>query len=122
MSKLTFPDVSDFQEGRVGSYSARATVDKFSDIQAVELRDVKQQITMRPIVALFFGILLLFQNLIVFTLVYLALKHGLMKDLQLIFAVLIAGSLVQSYKISQLIVNKLFEAIDYKDKHERFKN
>lgn len=87
----------------------------------MELQDVNQQITMRPLVAIFFGALLILQNWVVFFLVGWSLENGMLPDLQLIFAVLIAGSLVQTYKISQLIVNKLFEAIDYADKQNRFK-
>lgn len=114
------PEISGFESSSVSEQS-RQSVEQFAQLHTMELRDVNQQITMRPIVAIFFAILLLYQNILVFGFVAWALQTGKMAELQLIFSVLIAGSLLQSYKISQLIVNKLFEPIDYADKHARFK-
>lgn len=96
------------------------SVKQFEKLHDYELRDVNQQIIMRPIVAMFFGGLLFVQNVLIFALVAWSLQHDKLAQLQLVFSVLITGSLAQTYKVSQLIVNKLFTPIDYKDKHKRF--
>jgi hypothetical protein len=77
---------------------------------------------MRPWVAVFYAVLLVAQNYIVFSLVWWALQNDQLKQLQWIFATLMAASLTETYKISQLIVNRLFEPIDYADKHNRFRD
>lgn len=93
---------------------------RYEALHDMELLDVRQQIKMRPYVAAFFAFLLIAQSVAIFFLLYWSLKNGQMAQLQLVLSVLIAGTLTQSYKISQLIVNKLFEPIDYADKSERF--
>jgi len=96
------------------------SLDQYEQLHKMELRDVNQQITMRPIVAAFFALLLIAQNVVVFMLVWWALDTDRLGQLQWIFGTLIAASLLETYKISNLIVNKLFEPIDYADKHKRF--
>lgn len=96
------------------------SLDQYEQLHKTELRDVNQQITMRPFVASFFALLLIAQNIIVLKLVWWALQNDKLGDLQWIFGTLVAASLLETYKISNLIVNKLFEPIDYADKHQRF--
>lgn len=113
------PEIINFRHGSV-SVTEGTSVKQFEKLHDYELRDVNQQITMRPIVAMFFGMLLFVQTTLIFALVAWSLKYDKLAQLQLVFSVLIAGSLTQTYKVSQLIVNKLFTQIDYKDKHKRF--
>lgn len=123
MSEVNPPlpqETSTFETGSLDATDG-ISIEDFARLHNMELKDVGQQITMRPIVATFFAILLLYQTIAIYTMVVIALDSDNMFKLQPIFAVLVGGTLVQSYKISQLIVNKLFEQIDYKDKHERFK-
>jgi len=114
IQKFTTQDIE--PEGESTSLS----VDQYEELHKIELKDVQQQIKMRPIVATFFGVLLVAQNTVVFLLVAWALKRDYLDNLQLVFSALIAGTLAQTYKISELIVNKLFEPIDYADKFQRF--
>lgn len=113
-------ETDDFTESTVVSMPGRSLA-QYEALHSMELRDVNQQIIMRPLVAIFFGLLLIAQNIIVFKLVWWALENDKLAQLQWIFGALVAASLVETYKISELIVNKLFEQIDYADKHERFR-
>lgn len=114
------PEIADFREGFVDGSEERSSVEQFRRLHEYELRDVNQQITMRPLVAIFFGMLLFAQNTLIFALVAWSLEADKLGELQFVFSVLIGGTLAQTYKVSQLIVNKLFTPIDYKDKHSRF--
>lgn len=98
---------------------------KLSDVErlhTMELKDVNQQILMRPFVAGFFALLLATQNILVFKIVWWALQNGQLDKLQLVFSVLVSATLLETYKVSQIIVKSLFKPIDYKDKHGRFKD
>jgi hypothetical protein len=121
MPRTNLPaETSEFLAGSVKG-GGRLSLPQYEKLHDMELLDVKQQITMRPLVAIFFGALLIVQNIVVFLLVWWALRTNRLGQLQWIFSALVAGSLAETYKVSQLIVNKLFEPIDYADKHERFR-
>ena len=114
------PEVSSFQEASLPNSAPPRDLQNIEKLINAELRDVNQQLVMRIFVAFFYALLLLAQNTAIFWLVEWAMVNDKMFSLQPIFGILIAGSLVHTYKISQLIVLHLFKPINYKDKHKRF--
>ena len=121
MARQLPAEAANFSEVELDRSSAGRSLMQYEKLHDMEIYDANQQIRMRPVVATFFGILLVAQNTVVFYLVLWALQQDKLGELQWIFGALIAGSLAETYKISQLIVTKLFEPIDYADKHRRFK-
>lgn len=115
------PELKTFEPPAV-QHVVRKKLSDAEELNKVELRDVNQQIFMRPVVAIFFGALLIAQNAVVFKIIWWALESDKLADLQLVFSVLVSATLFETYKVSQIIVNRLFEQIDYKDKHGRFRN
>ncbi len=115
-------ELGKFRVSHVDNAVARKTLSDAEQLHKVELRDVNQQITMRPVVAGFFAALLIAQNAAVVWIVWWALQNGALDKLQLVFSVLVSATLLETYKVSQIIVNRLFEQIDYQDKHGRFKD
>jgi len=121
MVKQLPAEAANFSEAEPERIAAGHSLAQYEKLHAIEIHDLQQQITMRRIVAGFFGLLLVAQNTVVFCLVWWALQQDKLGELQWIFSALIAGSLTETYTISRLIVTKLFEPIDYADKHKRFK-
>jgi hypothetical protein len=111
--KIDFPDISSFKERHVELPKTLTAKAWRAGLRSTEIDDHKQKLKARPFIAWGVGILLLFQNVAVFTIVYVALCNNTLQDLQLIFSALIAGSLTQSYFLLRLITEKVFGDIDY---------
>jgi hypothetical protein len=79
------------------------------------LTDIRVRIWSRIISGIFFAVLLAGQNYYVFRLVSSALGSNSIKELQLIFGVLVAGTLTETYFIARTIVGWIFSENDYKD-------
>lgn len=112
-NEFEFPDISGFKERDVELPKTLTAKAWRAGLRSTEIDDHKQKLKARPFIAWGVGVLLLLQNVAVFTIVYVALCDGSLKDLQLIFSTLIAGSLTQSYFLLRLITEKVFGDIDY---------
>lgn len=116
-----YKNLEDFQD--VEFYNgSKLTLDEVKKLNEVEISDVVSQIEMRKRVAYFFGAILIIQHFFVFAICYILIKNGQLKDHQLILSSLVASTLAETYAVARIIVFKLFESIDYKDKHARFNN
>lgn len=67
----------------------------------------------RILISIFSAILLVWQNWQVFDVVNKAFQNGQLKDLQVIFAALVAATLTETYFIMKIIVNFVFSSNDY---------
>lgn len=83
------------------------------------LREIYIKNILRNFFSIYFLVLLLLQNGAVFYIVYQALVSGGLKDLQLIFAALVAGTLTETYFITKIIVNFIFSTTDYLYKRDK---
>ena len=113
-------ETDDFPSDPLDSPGQRAPLGVTKELLKAELDDIKIQKNMRLAVAGFFAIVLLAQNIGLFFIIVWALNSGHLADLQWIFSVLVSGTLFQSYKVAQLIVERLFKPINYKEKQKRF--
>ncbi len=77
------------------------------------LKEIHFKNTSRNLSIIFFSLLLLFQNLAILYIVYLALESNKLKDLQLIFAGLVAATLTETYFIAKKIIDFVFSNTDY---------
>ena len=111
--QIAFPDTSGFKRRNVELRASLTATAWRAALRSTEIDDHKQKLKARPFIAWGVGLLLLLQNIAVFIIVYIALCNGTLKDLQLIFSALIAGSLTQSYFLLRLITEKVFGDIDY---------
>ncbi|HCS79337.1 TPA: hypothetical protein DIV55_06400 [Patescibacteria group bacterium] len=95
-----------------------AIVEKSKDIKTrldtARFWDVVTQIALRIGFSVFFGFLLFYQNIRVFGLVIDSIRNGSIRDLQIIIGVVISGTLIETYKISEIMVKWMFKDIDYK--------
>lgn len=82
-------------------------------MQGVQLWDIWIKIISRIVVAFFFGCLLWKQNTLVFKLVQESMNQDRLKDLQIVFSALIAGTLAETYFITRIIVEWIFRDINY---------
>lgn len=111
--QIEFPDTSGFKKRKV-DLPATLTANAWrAALRSTEIDDHKQKIKARPYIAWGVGALLVAQNAAVFFVVYIALCNNSLRDLQLIFSTLIAGTLTQSYFLLRLITEKVFGDIDY---------
>ena len=79
----------------------------------LRLKDITWKLTNRGSLKIFLMCLLVFQNFIVFGLVTIALILGKMKDLQLVFSVLIGATLAETSSMVFFMVRWLFSDIKY---------
>jgi len=82
----------------------------------LELKDIEWVIEERPKVLAYFKRLLVCQNVVVFALVSISLMWGNLKDLQLVFAVLVAATLTETAVTIKFMVEFLFTKITYKNR------
>jgi len=112
--RRNFPDTSSFIEQTIRQPLLASTADGWrSRLWSTEIRDARQKITARPYIAWGVGGLLILQNAGIYIIVMSALDKGVLKELQLIFSTLVAGSLTQSYFLLRLITGKIFGDINY---------
>jgi len=109
----SFPDTSIFKEQSVELPFTLTAKGWRSGLRSTEIGDHKQKLRARPWIAWGVGLLLVVQNAGIFFIVVRALDTSQLKDLQLIFSTLIAGSLTQSYFLLRLITGKIFGDINY---------
>lgn len=83
------------------------------ELNKERLREIQFKYYFRILSALFFAVLLAGQNLAVFSIIGTSLQKGMVKDLQLVFATLIAATLTETYFITKIIINFIFSTTDY---------
>lgn len=83
-------------------------------LDETRIMDNTIRIILRVLFCIFFAALLIYQNYMVFGLVINSMVMGSLKDLQLIFSILVAATLLETYKISDIMVKWVFKDIDYK--------
>jgi len=112
--RKNFPDTSNFVKQTIRQPLLASTAEGWrSRLWSTEIRDAQQKITARPYIAWGVGALLILQNVGIYIIVITALNKGVLKELQLIFSTLVAGSLTQSYFLLRLITGKIFGDINY---------
>lgn len=84
----------------------------------IELKDLNWIIKERPRILSYFKWLLGIQNGLVFFLVFLALCLGALKDLQLVFSVLVAATLTETAFAVRFMVKFLFQKITYENRFD----
>jgi hypothetical protein len=85
------------------------------NLGAVKVFDVCLKLILRIAVVVFFGYLLLMQNIWVFAVINDAMKQNSLKDLQVILSVLTSATLMETYGIARIIVQWLVKEIKYDD-------
>jgi hypothetical protein len=113
-------EIAHFEADLMPPVKNRKPIGHLERLLAAELSDVKQQIYMRWALAAFFSALLLAQHAGLFLILKWTLEKELLPQVQPVFVVLVPATLAQTYGISRLIVDRMFNSIDYKDKQLRF--
>lgn len=112
--EIVFSKTASFKEEKVTPPSSRMTAKQWRHgLRKIEIKDNMQKLKARPLLAWGVGLLLVAQNIGIYYIIMRALEMDQLKDLQLIFGTLIAGSLTQSYFLLRLITEKVFGNIDY---------
>ena len=86
----------------------------FTDLQTVRLKDAKLKYRARIFGGIFLAFILLFQNIFVFTMVWIAYRGSRLPELTTLFAVLIPATLAESAAIVHTAVKWIFKETDYK--------
>lgn len=108
-----FPDTSDFKERPVSLPFIMTVTQWRRALRQTEINDNSQKIKARPYLAWGVGLLLVAQNIGIWFIVMRALETQQLESLQIIFSVLIAGTLAQSYFLLKLITERVFRDINY---------
>lgn len=107
-----------FENGRsdfiIPSGIVKESKDTRSRLDETRIMDNFVQIGLRIFFCLFFAVLLIYQNYMVFQLVINSMVLGTLKELQGVFTVLVSATLIETYKISEIMVKWVFKDIDYK--------
>lgn len=117
MDKSIQRDIKNFKIVAPNSFVKEITPFQKRTLDEIREEDFGNRIKMRNSISSKLFFLLLGQNLIVFAIVFFSLIKGEVKDLQLIFSVLITTTLGETAFAIHVIVKFLFKEIDYnKDK------
>lgn len=84
------------------------------DLHGLKVQDIEQQLHWRPKVLEFTAKVIVWQYIVVFALIFVALITDTMKDLSLVFGTLVGGTLLQTAYVAKVMVRFLFKDIDYK--------
>ena len=91
----------------------RASLEAKKALDRARVWDVKTKIALRYIVTISVLALLFLQNYYVFNLVRDSIEGGKAPDLQFLFSALAGATLLESYKVLEIITNWLVKDINY---------
>lgn len=106
------PEVDHFQEGRLPDTNEQRRIEN-ADFSALQFLDYQHRILARLCVLVGVGVLLFGQNIVIFCLVFFAIKSHV-GSLQWFLGSLIAGTLTETYFILRLIIKWLFNEVEYR--------